>query len=83
MKAVGDSSPSFYDPQPVKADFTPWTSAFFYVGHWLPLQSPSESAIMANAQQWAIGMWRSLVARYLGEVEVPGSNPGIPTSKPA
>jgi hypothetical protein len=24
-------------------------------------------------------MWRSLVARYLGEVEVPGSNPGIPT----
>ena len=26
-----------------------------------------------------LGMWRSLVARYLGEVEVPGSNPGIPT----
>ena len=27
-----------------------------------------------------VGMWRSLVARYLGEVEVTGSNPVIPTS---
>ncbi len=26
------------------------------------------------------GMWRSLVARYLGEVEVTGSNPVIPTT---
>jgi hypothetical protein len=28
---------------------------------------------------WAIGMWRSLVARLLWEQEAPGSSPGIPT----
>ena len=27
----------------------------------------------------AIGLWRSLVARYLGVVEVVGSNPASPT----
>ena len=31
------------------------------------------------ASIWNIGLWRSLVARYLGVVEVVGSNPASPT----
>ncbi len=46
------------------------------VTHWFLLLKARPKATMND-----VGEWRSMVARYVRDVEAPGSNPGSPTIK--
>lgn len=67
MTAWGDFTPGSFVPCVRRRD----------VLQWLRLEGDLSHTIHHDVHS---GMWRSLVARYLGEVEVTGSNPVIPTT---